>query len=558
MSSNSLVVFRNLARRRPFANQVLRSNRCSSSYSVYEYPLAKEPPEITRTKAKEAEKNPRSWQRPAPRLSEDRFDDAQTLTPQQIEEIRSEQRKKLNTRLSSAYAITNEVPASIPPNFSSDQLEVPETVVTTLDNGIRVVSQETYGQVSTIGAVCEVGSRLERSGETGVTNLLEVLAFGATKKYMGPQVNTLLQDWGGQRFVSTGREQSLHCIDLLRPNVENALDLLKEVLLEAKFLPEEVEDAKMALGFQAMDMMPELLLGEALQEAAYGANQQLGQPHFCPAEALAELSADTVHGYWQRQFVQNPKGLVIGGAGVRHDFLVKKAEELFGHLKQNDEGRSIVQPSQYRGGEKRVERPTVDGLVRIGVGFEVGGWHSDALVATCVLQTLLGGGSSFSAGGPGKGMYSRLYRRVLNQFGWAESAEAYTAFHSESGIWGISGSTLPENARNMVQVFTHHLAQLAVNHVSDEELDRARNMLKCNVLTQLESRLVLFEDMGRQVLTYGLRENMNVTCKKIDAVTKEDLRQVAMKALEHPPCLASVGSDLSHVPRHDELVAWLG
>lgn len=28
-----------------------------------------------------------------------------------------------------------------------------------------------------------------------------------------------------------------------------------------------------------------------------------------------------------------------------------------------------------------------------------------------VLNTLLGGGGSFSAGGPGKGMYSRLYTR---------------------------------------------------------------------------------------------------------------------------------------------------
>ena len=33
-----------------------------------------------------------------------------------------------------------------------------------------------------------------------------------------------------------------------------------------------------------------------------------------------------------------------------------------------------------------------------------------------MLQNLLGGGNSFSAGGPGKGMYSRLYREVLNRF----------------------------------------------------------------------------------------------------------------------------------------------
>jgi hypothetical protein len=44
-------------------------------------------------------------------------------------------------------------------------------------------------------------------------------------------------------------------------------------------------------------------------------------------------------------------------------------------------------------------------------------WHSADIYALCVLQMLMGGGSSFSSGGPGKGMYSRLYSRVLNQHG---------------------------------------------------------------------------------------------------------------------------------------------
>jgi processing peptidase subunit alpha len=92
--------------------------------------------------------------------------------------------------------------------------------------------------------------------------------------------------------------------------------------------------------------------------------------------------------------------------------------------------------------------------------------------------------------------------------------------------------------------------------VTDEELDRARNMLKCNVLTQLESRLVLFEDLGRQVLTYGVREDMHTTCEKIDAVSKEDLTKLALQSLSQPPTLASVGHDLSHMPQQEEVAQW--
>ena len=59
------------------------------------------------------------------------------------------------------------------------------------------------------------------------------------------------------------------------------------------------------------------------------------------------------------------------------------------------------------------------------------------MVTACVLQTLLGGGSSFSAGGPGRGMYSRMYQQVLNQFGWMETAGAFTTFPDEVGLFGV-------------------------------------------------------------------------------------------------------------------------
>ena len=43
--------------------------------------------------------------------------------------------------------------------------------------------------------------------------------------------------------------------------------------------------------------------------------------------------------------------------------------------------------------------------------------HKDEedFVAFCVLNMMMGGGGSFSAGGPGKGMYTRLYTNVLNR-----------------------------------------------------------------------------------------------------------------------------------------------
>ena len=57
-------------------------------------------------------------------------------------------------------------------------------------------------------------------------------------------------------------------------------------------------------------------------------------------------------------------------------------------------------------------------------------------VAATVLQYLLGGGGSFSTGGPGKGMHSRLYTRVLNQLPWVHNCTAFNSIYNSTGLVG--------------------------------------------------------------------------------------------------------------------------
>ena len=54
-------------------------------------------------------------------------------------------------------------------------------------------------------------------------------------------------------------------------------------------------------------------------------------------------------------------------------------------------------------------------LGHIVIGLERFGHQHPHFIPFCVLNMMMGGGGSFSAGGPGKGMYTRLYTRVLNK-----------------------------------------------------------------------------------------------------------------------------------------------
>ena len=84
-------------------------------------------------------------------------------------------------------------------------------------------------------------------------------------------------------------------------------------------------------------------------------------------------------------------------------------------------------------------------LAHVALGFESCSFNEPDFFTFAVLNSLLGGGGSFSAGGPGKGMYSRLYLDVLNRYSWVQNCTAYHHAYNDSGLFCIYGSSAPSD-----------------------------------------------------------------------------------------------------------------
>ena len=197
----------------------------------------------------------------------------------------------------------------------------------------------------------------------------------------------------------------------------------------------------------------------------------------------------------------------------------------------------ILQASHYTGGFLSLPplpppiNPALPALSHIHLAFEALPISSDDIYALATLQTLLGGGGSFSAGGPGKGMYSRLYTNVLNQHGWVESCVAFNHSYTDSGLFGISSSCSPHKVMNMLDVMCRELQALQLDSgfsaLQTAEVNRAKNQLRSSLLMNLESRMVELEDLGRQVQVHGRKVGVKEMCRKIEELTVKDLRKVA-------------------------------
>ena len=198
-------------------------------------------------------------------------------------------------------------------------------------------------------------------------------------------------------------------------------------------------------------------------------------------------------------------------------------------------------PSHYTGGFMSLPdlpppaNPALPHLSHIHLAFEALPIKSEDIYALATLQTLLGGGGSFSAGGPGKGMYSRLYTNVLNQYGWVESCNAFNHSYTDSGLFGISASCSPQKITTMLEVMCRELQNLSLDTgfaaLKPVEVNRAKNQLRSSLLMNLESRMVELEDLGRQVQVHGRKVGVKEMCRKIDSLTIHDLRRVAKQVL---------------------------
>jgi processing peptidase subunit beta len=78
------------------------------------------------------------------------------------------------------------------------------------------------------------------------------------------------------------------------------------------------------------------------------------------------------------------------------------------------------------------------------------------------------------------------------------------------------------------------------NNVSDAEVTRARNLLKSQLLVQLDGSTPVCEDIGRQMLTYGRRIPLSELDMRLDQIDAKVIRDVATRYI-YDQCPAVVG-----------------
>ena len=136
--------------------------------------------------------------------------------------------------------------------------------------------------------------------------------------------------------------------------------------------------------------------------------------------------------------------------------------------------------------------------------------------ALSVLNTILSGGMS-----------TRLFQNIREKYGYVYSIFSFAEFMSDTGYFCIYAGTDASKTDKVIDLVKSEMDLLVTEPVTDEELLSAKAQWKGGALISMESMMSRMNRQAMREMYFGTYSDIDELIRKIDAVRKEDIIEVA-------------------------------
>jgi predicted Zn-dependent peptidase len=404
-----------------------------------------------------------------------------------------------------------------------------------LPGGLRVVTEFLPAVRSVaLGIWVGVGSRDEDLPHAGATHYLEHLLFKGTSKRTALDISAEMDTVGGEMNAFTAKEYTCYYARVLDEDLPLAVDILSDMVTSSLITAKDV-DAERNVVLEEIAMNeddPSDTVHEAFSAKLFG-DTPLGRPILGTVDSINAITRDQIYEHYRARYT--PEHLVIAAAGnLDHDRVVELVVKAFGSALSAD---ATPAPPRLDGSKNGHVAGTGIQLVSRGIeqanlvlGCEALARTDDRRFALSVLNAAFGGGMS-----------SRLFQEVREKRGLAYSVYSFSAQHADTGLWGIYVGCLPSKADDVLSICLDEIARVAEGGLTDAELTRGKGQVRGSIVLGLEDPSSRMSRLGKSELVYPRLEPVDDVLTAIDAVTHEDIREIAVDVLTRPKALAVVG-----------------
>jgi predicted Zn-dependent peptidase len=405
---------------------------------------------------------------------------------------------------------------------------------TVLPGGLRVISESLPGVRSVaFGIWVGVGSRDEKPSLAGTSHFLEHLLFKGTPTRDALSISAAMDAVGGEMNAFTAKEYTCYYARVLDDDLALAVDLVCDMVTSSLITSDDVESERgVILEEIAMhDDEPADVVHDSFATALFGAETPLGRPVIGSVESIESLSRTAIAGYYRRRYT--PDSMVIAASGgLDHARLLRMVKKAFDGRLSGDAGPAPLRPAGRPPTAQSAVIVENRGTEQANLVLGTTGVRRDdpRRFALGVLNGALGGGMS-----------SRLFQEIREKRGLAYSVYSYSSSHADTGLFGVYAGCAPGRADEVLNLVRAQLSLAADKGIAEEELRRSKGQMRGSLVLGLEDTGSRMSRLGKGELVYGELLSVDEVLARIDAVTLDDVREVARDVLTRPLSLGVLG-----------------
>ena len=383
----------------------------------------------------------------------------------------------------------------------------------TLENGCRLALKERSDALSAaINIFVGCGSCSEDDADQGSAHFLEHMLFKGSEKYTSREIASITDTFGGNINAFTTKEYTCYFARVLPEHLPKMMDVMCDMVTRPRLdegsiatekgvIIEEIgmyEDSPEDLGFD--------LLGNAVWQGSTLAHPILGT-----RQTVSAVTSESLRRFFDANYT--PSRTVISICGkFDKAAVIEKIKETFGK-KEAVEGEITKVSADFR--PEWILHPKDTEQSHVFLTFPGVSSEDRLRHAVALFTEITGGGAS-----------SRLYLKIREELGLVYNTYAYCTSYLGCGAFGMWAALSHGNQKRFIEEALNILKEMK-EFDDEEELYRVKQQFKANTIMAIESTSGTASAIGKQILLKNEYISAEETARLIDAVTVEQIREVA-------------------------------
>ncbi len=388
---------------------------------------------------------------------------------------------------------------------------------TVLPNGLIVLTERMdHLRSVAMGVWVKSGSRCESAEINGISHFVEHMLFKGTRSRSALNIAREMDSIGGNLDAFTGKETICFNVKSLADHVPIALDVLADLVLNPVFASTEIERERGVIleEIKIDEDNPDVLVHELFTQN-FWKDHPLGKPILGTTKTVGRLDQQKLIDYHTGRF--RGGNMVFSAAGnLEHDQFVQAVTDKFNACRRAKPMHEFQTPQASARillqNKKALEQ------VQLCMGVPAPPITDDNRYATLILNTILG-----------SGMSSRLFQTIREERGMAYAIYSDLSPYSDTGSLCVYAGTSASKALEVIDLVLAEFRNLKEVPLSDEELTRAKDQLKGNILMGLESSNSRMANLARQEMYFHQFFTAEEVIARIEAVDAAQIQTMAQR-----------------------------